>query len=468
MNLESKRIIRVLIFISALFISLILYLSYFQIFKSEEIISNTFNKRNWMGEEKILRGKIIDRNGEVLAYSEKQDDRQTRHYPKGKLYGHIVGYSYREYGKAALESTYDEELLDLKESNPINELKGILKSGKEQFGNDLTITIDNRIQEKAYELLGDKKGSIVLMNPNDGEVYAMASNPVFNPATLQKDWGDLVDSEDSYLLNRSTKGLYIPGSVFKLVTATSALEDSSIDKNFNCTGTTVIDGYSVNDYGKIAHGNIDLKEALVKSCNVSFAQMGVQIGKENLKEMAELYMLNKDIPFDLEVSKSQFTNDRMNDADLASTAIGQGKTLVTPLNMALIASAIANNGEMIKPILVSEVREHDGTVIRKNITKTISTVTSPEVSEELKGMMNDVVNRGTGTNASIENVSVAGKTGTAENEGDRDHTWFVGLAPVDNPKFAVAVVLENSGGTGGSEAAPIARDILINAMNTLK
>ena len=468
MNLESKRIIRVLIFISTLFISLILYLSYFQLFKSEKIIANTFNKRNWMGEEKILRGTIVDRNGEVLAYSEKQGDTQVRNYPKGKLYGHIIGYSYREYGKAALESTYNKELLDLKESNPIDELKAILESGKEQFGNDLVLTIDDRLQKRAYDLLGENKGSIVLMNPTNGEVYAMVSNPVFNPASLKEDWGDIIESEESYLLNRSTMGLYAPGSIFKVITATSSLESSSVSKNFNCTGSTTIDGYTLNDYGKTAHGNLDLSEALVKSCNVAFGQMGVQIGRDSLKDMAERYMLNKEIPFDLKTSKSQFSKDKMDDAELSATAIGQGKTLVTPLNMALMTSAIANNGEMVKPILVKEVKDHDGETIKMSSSKTVSTVTSSQTASELKGMMTEVVRRGTGTNASIRNVSVAGKTGTAENETDKTHAWFVGFAPVENPKLAVAVILENSGSTGGSAAAPIARDIIIDAMNVLE
>lgn len=467
MNLESRRIIRILIFISTLFVSLILYLSYFQLFKSEKIIANTFNKRNWIGEEKILRGNIVDRNGEVLAYSEKQGDTQVRHYPKGKLYGHIIGYSYREYGKSALESTYNKELLDLKEANPIGQLKDLLESGNEQFGNDLVLTIDNKLQSKAYELLGQNKGSIVLMNPTTGEVYAMASNPVFNPATLRKDWSNIVESEESYLLNRATMGLYTPGSVFKVITATSALKDDLQNKTFNCTGSTVIHGYTLNDYGKTAHGNLNLKGALVKSCNVAFGEMGVDIGKEDLKDMAEAYMLNREIPFDLKTSRSQFSKEKMDDAELAATSIGQGKTLITPLNMALVASAIANNGEMVKPILVSEVKDHDGEVIKKNSTKTISTVASSQDMNELKNMMSEVVKSGTGTNANIRNVSVAGKTGTAENETDKAHAWFIGFAPVEKPKFAVAVILENNGGTGGSVAAPIARDLIIDAMNTI-
>lgn len=468
MNLESKRIIKVLVFLSALFISLILYLSYFQIFKSEKVLEHSFNKRNWIGEEKILRGTITDRNGEVLAFSEKNGDSQTRQYPKGSLYAHIIGYSYREYGKSSLESSYNKELLDLKESNPIEELKDILESGNEQFGNDLTLTIDDRLQKKAYELLGKNKGSIVLMNPKTGEVYAMASNPVFNPAKLKEQWGELVESEDSVLLNRSTMGLYTPGSVFKVITATGSLKDSEVDKNFNCKGSVTIDGYTLSDYGKASHGNIDLKEALVKSCNVSFAETGVELGKESLRNIAELYMLNNEIPFDLKTAKSQFSTEKMDDAELAATSIGQGKTLVTPLNMALVASAIANDGEMVKPILVSEVSNHKGKVLTKNVTKPLSTVSTPEQASELKSMMNEVVERGTGTKAKISNVSVAGKTGTAENETDKPHAWFIGFAPVEDPKFAVSVVLENNGSTGGTAAAPIARDLFIEALNVIE
>lgn len=468
MNLESKRIIKVLVFISALFIGLILYLSYFQLFKSEEILDNSFNKRNWIGQEKILRGKIVDRNGETLAFSEKEGEKQVRKYPKGSLYGHIIGYSYREYGKSALEASYDEELLDLKESNPIDELKDILKSGKEQFGNDLTLTIDHNLQSKAYDLLSGKKGSIVMMNPSTGEVYVMASNPTFNPTTLKEDWASLVDSEDSVLLNRSTTGLYPPGSIFKVITATASLEDSSIKKTFNCSGSTTIGGYTLSDYGKSGHGNIDLKEALIKSCNVSFAETGVQIGKEGMRSEAEKYMFNKNIPFDLKASKAQFSKDKMDDAELAQTSIGQGKTLVTPLNMAMVASSIANDGQMMKPILVKEVKDHDGDVVRKNTTKSLSTTSSPEIANELTDMMTGVVERGTGTNAKINNVNVAGKTGTAENETDMAHAWFIGFAPTENPKVAVAVILENNGSTGGTAAAPIARDLMINALNILE
>ena len=201
---------------------------------------------------------------------------------------------------------------------------------------------------------------------------------------------------------------------------------------------------------------------------MSFAKTGVELGRESLRNIAELYMLNKNIPFDIQTAKSQFSKEKMDDAELAATSIGQGKTLVTPLNMAMITSAIANDGEMVKPILVKEVTNHKGKVLRKSTTKTLSTVSTPEEAAELKSMMKDVVERGTGTKAGISNVSVAGKTGTAENETDKTHAWFIGFAPVEDPKVAIAVVLENNGSTGGTAAAPIARDLFKEALNVLE
>lgn len=468
MNIESKRIIRVLVVLSGLLISLIVYLSYIQLFRAESIQDNTYNKRKWLGEEKILRGSISDRNGEVLAYSEKNGDTQVRHYTKDRLYSHIIGYSYRDYGKAGLESSYNKELLNLKESNPIDELTDILKSGKEQKGNNLILTIDDKIQKKAYDLLGNNKGSIVLMDPKTGEIYAMVSNPTFSPVNLRNDWKNIVESEESYLLNRSTMGLYAPGSIFKVITATAALENSHVSKNYNCQGSVTIEGYTLRDYGNTSHGNINLEEALVKSCNVSFAKMGVEIGQSKLKETAEKYMLNKDIPFDLQTAKSRILNEKVDKAGLGATAIGQGTTLVTPLNMAMVASAIANNGYMVHPTLVKRVETPEGLIVKESEVSTLSQVTTSDVTDELRDMMEKVVTQGTGKSARIRNVQVAGKTGTAENETDKTHAWFIGFAPSNDPKLAIAVILENNGSTGGSVAAPIARDLIIDALNTLE
>lgn len=468
MNIESRRIVKVLALLSGLFISLMLYLSFFQLVKADEVREHSYNKRRWIGEEEILRGKITDRNGEVLAYSQKEGNTQIRHYSYGSLYAHIIGYSYREYGKAGLESTYNQELLNLKDSNPIEQLKDILKSGKEQYGNDLVLTIDNRLQKRAYELLGENKGSIVLMSPKTGEIYAMASNPTFNPSELRQNWKTIVESEESYLLNRATMGLYAPGSIFKVITATAALENPHIDTNYNCNGSIKIDGYVINNYGKKPHGKVNLESALVKSTNTAFAQIGVKVGEETLREVAENYILNNLIPFDLKTYNSSFSKQIKDDAELAATSIGQGKTLVTPLNMAMVASAIANHGEMVKPILVKRVESSEGRIERENYTEILSITSSSMITQEIKNMMVSAVNNGTGQNAKIRNIKVAGKTGTAENETDKSHAWFIGFAPADNPEVAIAVILEQSGSTGGSVAAPIARNLFIDAINILK
>lgn len=465
---ENNRITWVLAILCGLFVIPILYLSYFQIFRAEEIKDHHANRRIWAGEDQILRGSIADRNGEILAYSERgEEGSQARNYKYGDIYAHIIGYSYRAYGRYALEAEYNNELLDLREKNPISELQELLQSGDAKYGNNLTLTVDHVLQQKAYSLLQGKKGSIALMNPSTGEVYAMASNPSFNPSTMDSEWEQIVESEDSPLLNRATMGLYAPGSIFKLITATGIMENLNPSETYNCTGSIVIDGYKLRDYNEKAHGSVDLETALEKSCNTYFAQRGLELGEDKLKELAKRYKLNSAIPFDLGVSDSRFAKGNMTEAEIGSTSIGQGKTLVTPLNMLLMVSAIANEGNMVKPMLVSEIRDHEGEIKKQNSTEIIAKVASPEIAEEIKGMMVKVVESGTGTGAKIRNVQVAGKTGTAENETDYTHAWFTGFAPADNPKIAVVVMLEYAGTTGGAESAPIAGEILKEALNRL-
>lgn len=466
MNTESKRIIRILISLCALFISLIFYISYFQIFVADKIVTSSYNKRQWINEENILRGEITDRRGTVLVSSEKTANGQIRDYKYGKIYSHIIGYSSREYGKSGIEATYNKELLDLNDSNPMGELKNILGDGK-SVGNNVVLTVDHDIQSYAYKLLGHRKGSIVLMNPQTGEIYSMISSPSFNPSTLKENWDDIVSNEDSPLLNRATMGMYTPGSIFKVITATAALENKRADETYKCEGSVNIDGYVLKDYGGEVHGEVDLRKALVKSCNTAFGKIGLEVGTDKLKRTSEKYMINGNIPFDLRTSKSIFPENIESKPELGASAIGQGKILVTPLNMAMVASAIANQGDMVKPILVKEIVNNESRVLRKNKTEILSRVTSPEISEQLKSMMIDVVEKGTGRNAKISNIKVAGKTGTAQNETGKEHAWFIGFAPADDPIVAVAVIVENSGKTGGTEAAPIARDLMKKAIQVL-
>lgn len=467
MSKERNRIILILVGFCVLFTILIGYLSYFQAFKAEAIKKNAYNKRLWLNEENVLRGSITDRNGKILAYSEKDDKSTRRYYKYGNLYSHIIGYSYREYGKAGLELEYNNALLNINENAAINEIKNLVLPNS--VGNDLRLTIDHGMQEKTRALLNGRKGAAVAMNPKTGEIYSMVSLPDFNTSSLKDEWKAISENPDSPLLNRATQGLYTPGSVFKIITAASALETPNLDKNYRCAGTTVIDGYTFKDYNSKAHGELNLKSAFVKSCNTYFAEKSLIIGKDRLGNMADRFMINNKIDFDLPVKTSQFPyKSNMGKTELAASAIGQGKILVTPLNMAMIASAIGNDGVMVKPILVKEIINKDGKIIDSSRSEPIPSSINSLMADELKDMMMEVVQSGTGVNGRIRNVKVAGKTGTAENPSGKTHSWFVGFAPANDPKMAVAVILEESGLTGGKGAAPVARDIIIYGLNNIK
>ncbi len=467
MTKESKRIIIVLVAMCMMFISLIVYISYFQIFKAEGIKYNSYNKRLWIDEEKTLRGSIFDRNGKLLVYSEKNEESQLRHYKYGRLYSHVIGYSYREYGKTGLELKYNNDLLDISVNQAINEFKNMVS--EKSIGNDLQLTIDHGLQEKARNLLDGKKGSVIAMNPSTGEVYAMVSLPDFDADNLRNDWKTISENPESPLLNRATQGLYQPGSIFKLIPAIALIEDESIDKTYNCVGKTVIDGYTIRDYNEKGHGEISLPQALALSCNTYFAEKSILIGKDKMGEVAERFKINKSIDFDLPLKTSKFPyKDSIGETEIAAAAIGQGKVEVTPLNMLLIASTIANDGEMSKPKIAKSIMTADGEVKRTIDPIIIDRPIDRITANRLKENMVDVVNSGTGKAAAISGLEVAGKTGTAENSSGNSHAWFLGFAPADDPRVAVVVLLEEEGSTGGKAAAPIARDIMKYAIDNIK
>lgn len=465
MNKENKRIIIVLTSFCLVFVTLIGYLSYFQVFKANAIKTNSYNKRLWINEENTLRGSILDRNGKTLVYSDKESNK--RFYKYGNLYSHVIGYSYREYGKTGLELSFNNALLDIDENTAINEIKNLVI--KNSIGNDIKLTIDHSLQEKTRNLLKGKKGSIISMNPKTGEIYSMVSLPDFDTSNLKENWKNIVEAPDSPLFNRATQGLYPPGSIFKIISSAAILENGQINRDYTCTGNTKIDGYVFSDYNEKAHGNIDLKQALAKSCNTYFAEKSILIGKDNLGSVAENFLINKPIDFSFPVKKSVFDyKNNLGETQIAASAIGQGEVLVTPLNMLLTTSAIANQGQIVKPILVDEIINKKGKRVKNIETEILSNPINSIIANEIKEMMIEVVKTGTGRKASIKNVKVAGKTGTAQNVSKKDHSWFVGFAPADDPKIAVVVMLEEEGSTGGVTAAPIAREIIIHALNNTK
>lgn len=470
MELQNKRIIHTLVILCFLFLSIVVYLTYFELFQKDKVLTSSYNRRQWGQEDATLRGSILDRNGVVLAYNDANGKKNKRIYPFGSLYSQLIGYNSSIYGKSLLEAQYNSELLNMREFAPILDLQQKL-AGEQTIGNNLYLTLDHKLQSKAKKMLGNRNGAVVVMRPKTGEILAMVSKPDFNPSSekLEQRWQDMIESKEHPFVPRATQGLYAPGSTFKVLIAAAAVENRMLDRTFNDEGNIVIEGKTISNFGNRAYGTVDLKGALAVSSNVAFAQLGTEIGDYKLKDIMARAGMNKEIAFDVPVSSSRFPYRNMSKLDLAAVGIGQGKLQVTPLHMAMIASGIANNGVIMKPYLVERVVSATGNTLKTAKPLVFSNVMTTETAASVKDMMQYVVEKGTGKSASVRGIEIAGKTGTAENElsmkhKNKEHAWFICFAPADDPQVAIAVVLEYSGSTGGKAAAPIARELIRQAL----
>ena len=448
----NKRIIRVLIAISLLFLALVTYLLWFNMFRAKDLYTNSYNKRQWESEQQVQRGEIYSQDGVLLAETEIDGDARIRKYPKGRLYSHIIGYCSQVYGKTQLEMSHDDDLIGKGTiSLTLNEIK---------HGNNLNLTINDELQEYAYEQLDGRDGAIVAMEPTTGQILAMVSLPDFNPETIEKDWPSMMEDENSPFLARATQGLYPPGSTYKIVTAAGVYDNGMTTETFDDEGLFKKDDVTVYNYNKESFGKLDIKTAFEVSSNYVFCTLGYEMGADAVKAEAEKFGVNKSFEFDIPVSQSQIQYKKMTDLDGALVSIGQGGLVMTPLHVAMMASAVANNGKMMKPYLVETVTTENGTVIGQTKPSVLYDSIGTACADYIEDMMIGVVEDGTGTGAQISGITVAGKTGTAENETDKDHAWFVGYAPVENPTICVAVVLENAATSGGKSAVPIAKNII--------
>lgn len=448
----NKRIIRVLIAISLLFLALVTYLLWFNMFRAKDVYTNSYNKRQWESEQQVQRGEIYSQDGVLLAETEIDGDARIRKYPKGRLYSHIIGYCSQVYGKTQLEMSHDDDLIGKGTiSLTLNEIK---------HGNNLNLTINDELQEYAYEQLDGRDGAIVAMEPTTGQILAMVSLPDFNPETIEKDWPSMMEDENSPFLARATQGLYPPGSTYKIVTAAGVYDNGMTTETFDDEGLFKKGDVTVYNYNKESFGKLDIKTAFEVSSNYVFCTLGYEMGADAVKAEAEKFGVNKSFEFDIPVSQSQIQYKKMTDLDGALVSIGQGGLVMTPLHVAMMASAVANNGKMMKPYLVETVTTENGTVIGQTKPSVLYDSIGTACADYIEDMMIGVVEEGTGTGAQISGITVAGKTGTAENETDKDHAWFVGYAPAENPTICVAVVLENAATTGGKSAVPIAKNII--------
>ncbi|MBQ2932450.1 MAG: peptidoglycan glycosyltransferase [Clostridia bacterium] len=452
--MTNKKIIRVLIVISALFLGLLTHLLYFNMFEAESVATNPYNRRQWDDERYVTRGSIYDSNGVVLAETTTDDDGNTaREYPEGRIYSHVIGYYSKVYGKSLLERKYDAELSGKGDIG--------LFQGDKKRGFDLNLTINNAVQKYAYSQMRGRRGALVALDPSTGAVLAMVSLPDFDPEakSLEKTWGNIVEDENSPLIPRAIQGLYPPGSTYKTVTLAASFENGMQEKVFDDVGEFKTGDVTVENYNGKKYGEISIERAFAVSSNQVFCNVGFDLGSEKVLSIARRFGIDDEVESDLDIAKSRIEYKKMTDTDGALVSIGQGQLLCTPIEMAMICSSFANGGKLMRPFLVDSVTKGNA-VVQRTSPKVLGQAISEECANYVGLQMVQAVENGTGGNARINGVTVAGKTGTAENEKEKDHSWFIGYAPFEDPKIAVAVILENDGASGGATAAPIAGNVM--------
>lgn len=450
-------------FFVAIFIALIGYLVYFNTAKRDAVISSPYNTRQNQYADRITRGSILSAEGETLAYTQTDEEgNETRVYPYGRVFAHTVGYDCK--GKSGLESVANFSLMT-SHSNYVDQVKNQILDNKNP-GDNVVTTLNAKLQQVAYNALGDYRGAVVVMDPKTGAVLVSVSKPDFDPNTVEADWDALAnDSGSSSLLNRATQGAYPPGSIFKVIMSLAYYrEHGTIDDfYYNCTGSITEDDHTIPCFDYEVHGEEDFTKAFAESCNTAFVQMGLDLGTKPIQEAAESLLFNKNLPIELSYRKSTMDLQESNGVRfLMQSSIGQGTTLVSPMHMAMITSAIANDGVLMKPYYVDHVESVDGKTVETTKTSEYKQLMSQEEAALLKNLMTQVVNTGTGTKLSGESYSAAGKTGSAEYEGSdgsiKTHSWFIGFSNVEDPDLAVAVIAEGAG-TGSKVAVPIAHEI---------
>ena len=459
-RIRNKEFARVTYLFVSLFLFMLGYMVYFNVVRSKDIINSPYNVRQDTFADRVVRGKILDKNGNVLAQTNvAEDGSETRAYPYGNVYAHVVGYATQ--GKAGIESVNNFDLLT---SNAFF-LERMMKELRDEknIGDNLVTTLDTGLQEAAYHALGSNRGAVIVIEPSTGKILACVSKPDFNPNDIIYEWESLNSGEDSKLLNRAMQGKYAPGSTFKVVSSLAYMRKHSdyASYSFYCEGAFTYEGTTIQCVNHNAHGMVDLEGSLAYSCNSSYSNIALQLEIADFEETATSLLFGKKLPAPLQTSKSQLGLD--SDAYLSDkmmTAIGQGKLQVSPYHMALIASAIANGGTLMKPYLVSEVQSYTGNVVKKHTPSSYGDIMSANEAMRLGADMQAVVNYGTGTLLSGRGYSAAGKTGTAEVSMDKTktHSWFMGYRNVENPDLAICVIVENSDESGAS-AINVARAV---------
>lgn len=444
-----------------IFLLMMAYLVYFQVFKSEDFINSPFNKRQESFAEHVVRGKILSSDGVTLAESiVGEDGSESRSYPHGRLFAHAVGFDVN--GKSGIESFANFNLL----RSHAFFLEQVLNGFQEEKnpGDNVVTTLDYKLQETAYYALGEGDGAVIAMEPATGKILAMVSKPDFDPNTIAQDWDSIVSEEgNSVLLNRVTQGLYSPGSTFKIFTTLEYMRENSDYKSYSyeCEGELQREDYTVHCAGGSVHGQEDLVASFANSCNTSYTNIGLQLDNSSFSALCHSLLFDTDLPIAYPFAKSRFElNAGSSLFQVMQTSFGQGETLVTPLHMALVTSAIANGGTLMRPYVIDHTENYVGISVKKYHPSGYGTLLEERECGALKEMMRAVVTGGTGGGVNSDRYTAYGKTGSAEYSSDKEetHSWFTGYAEGEDGRMIQVTALVE-GGSGGGTAVSVARAV---------
>lgn len=474
----NRRMASVFTVLSVGFVGIIGMLTWWQVIVSGELRQKDLNNQTRYYEQRVARGFITTSDGVRLAGRVSRtgangDTIWSRRYPAGSLAAHVLGYDTRGHSRAGVERAMNDSLTG--STRNLGAVVGLLDGDDAAVGDDVRLTINAAAQRIAEGDLATRKGAVVALDPKTGRVLVSASSPTFRSQAALDSFSSITARADSPLLNRATQGQYPPGSTFKVVTTAAALE-AGMSPNRTFTGGTsfAVPGEDIHNYaGEVAPNGNTLTEALTHSYNTSFAQLGTELGDAAMRDQMAKFGFFTKPPVEALPSNevqlsglfgpdgSQLAQDTP--VDIARVAIGQERLTATPLQMALVAAAIANEGKVPEPTLLDRVtKPGGGGITQRGSSSTWRQAISAETARQLTRMMQNVVDEGTGTAVRLEGIEVAGKTGTADVSNGRIVAWFIAFAPVKDPKVAIAVAIEDlpSGSAGGTIAAPIARDVL--------
>lgn len=486
----GRTILHVAIVLALAFGTLAAAGGYWSVILGPELTRSPFDAGVIAAARTVPRGGIVDRTGEWLARNEEDANGELYRVYRTSALSQVIGYASPRFGRAGLELTYDAELAGLG-GDAVDDLLRKFRSDPYD-PKELELTVSLELQRAAVEALGDFHGAVVILDPRDGAVLALASRPTYDasavtdPTTADEAFAALRDDEDQPLLPRATLGRYVPGSVFKIVTAIAGLGSGAVDPSTTYEEQPgaeedglVVDGFTITDGHHPETGDtaLDLIGATEVSCNIWYALTGLETGGAALVESAERLGFGAPLPFDLPTATSQVTNGSgdapggfIDDVELANAAYGQAETFVTPLQMALVAATVANDGELMRPRLVDRIvgDRSSRTLGPSSLRRVIGTDDARSINAAMVEAVEGELGRRFTAGAAVPGVTTAGKSGTAELGGTGEpHSWFIGFAPAEAPRVAIAVLAEQAG-RGGEVASPIAGDLMELALEVVE